>query len=153
MSAHHPQAWEALANAKHRAEGCCFGRMPAHDHERYTWAPKVLDELERMGYAIVRTPTIPTEADFMQWVEERGLNPHIDARLKKFGEEVGEVFGAAVAMDEDLTTKYKLGQEMAQVFLCLRGIAGAAGIDLDAEIEAEWERIQTRRWPHLEERQ
>lgn len=85
----------------------------------------------------------------MRWVESKGLDTSIDGRLKKLGEEVGEVFGAVVALQEGRVGKFNIAQELAQTFMCLLGLSEAAGIDLDAAIRAEWSEMQSRVWEHL----
>jgi NTP pyrophosphatase (non-canonical NTP hydrolase) len=92
---------------------------------------------------------IPTQYELARWLNNHHLSIGLNARLMKFGEEAGEVFGAAVAQAEGLEGKFDLGQELAQTFMCLLGIAYAAGLDLTEEIGKEWDRMQVREWEHL----
>lgn len=92
----------------------------------------------------------PTQQDVMRWVETKRLSTTVDARLKKLGEEVGEVFGAVVALDEGRLGKFNIAQELAQTTICLLGLAEALGIDLDIAVRTEWTQMQTRTWEHLD---
>lgn len=92
---------------------------------------------------------VPSQEAVMEWVQGKHLDTSMRGRCMKLGEEVGEVFGAVVAMSEGLHTKFDLGQEMAQAVMCLKGLAQAAGLDLDTEVQKEWIRMQTREWEHL----
>jgi NTP pyrophosphatase (non-canonical NTP hydrolase) len=92
--------------------------------------------------------TSPSPTDVIEWVRQRW--PHactVESRALKLAEEAGEVVGAVVKMSEGRKTLADLATECAQAVMCLKGIAGAAGFDLDAAVTAEWVDMQTRTWP------
>lgn len=89
----------------------------------------------------------PSSDEVLRWVRERWPD-HCDPtwRAMKLAEEAGEVVGAVVKMAEGRKTKADLATEMAQLVMCVLGLAAAADIDLDVAVRNEWADMQTRQW-------
>lgn len=90
---------------------------------------------------------LPTQKQTLDWVRERfptRCDP--DSRALKLGEEAGEVQGAVIKMGEGRKTLADLATETAQLVICAMALAESAGFDLNAAIEAEWERCGVRVW-------
>lgn len=91
---------------------------------------------------------VPTDAEVLAWVRARWPDRcGLDARAMKLGEEAGEAVGAATRIAEGRGTRAALAKELAQVVMCVKGLAAAADVDLDAAVRAEWVDMQTRQWP------
>ena len=89
----------------------------------------------------------PSNVEVLEWARARwpercGLGD----RAKKLAEEAGEVMGAVVRIEEGRGSKEHLAQELARLVMCIKGVAAAADIDVDAAVEAEWAEMQTRQW-------
>lgn len=86
---------------------------------------------------------LPDERAVAKWVLERfPFQRSLHWRITKHTEEAGEVAGAYVKMNDGTgrKTAADLRQECAQAYICLLGIAGAAGFRLDDAVAEEWER-------------
>lgn len=103
---------------------------------------------EREGERVASDPTcrghgvivrhVP-QADVLAWAAKRwpdGVD--VQSRALKLAEEAGEVIGAVVKMPEGRKSKADLAIELAQLVMCAKGLAEAAGIDLDAAVSSEW---------------
>lgn len=86
----------------------------------------------------------PTQEEVHKWVQSRWPN-HVSPlwRAVKLGEEVGEVLGAVIKMDEGDGRKSvdDVRLETAQVVICAMALAAAAGFDLDCAVADEWSRL------------
>lgn len=90
----------------------------------------------------------PTNDEVLAWVRERW--PHrcdLTNRAMKLGEEAGEVIGAVVRIEEGRGSTDHLAKELAQLVMCIKGIAAIAGIDVETAVANEWDEMQTRQWP------
>lgn len=93
------------------------------------------------------TAYVPTDAEVLAWVKERW--PHRatpDARAMKLAEEAGEVVGKVTRLAEGRGSVDALAKEMAQLAMCMKGLAAIFGIDIFAAVGAEWTEMQTRQW-------
>ena len=89
------------------------------------------------------------QAEVLEWVADRWPDYTEPIwRAVKVGEEAGEVLGAIIKSQEGVGGKNisDVAQETAQLVLCAMALAESCGFDLNAEIEAEWERCLVRVW-------
>lgn len=87
------------------------------------------------------TPHFPSQTAVLAFIEQRW--PELVTpiwRAAKLGEEVGEVLGAVIKIDEGRKTLADLEMECAQVVLCTMALAESVGFDLWSAVEAEYER-------------
>lgn len=92
-------------------------------------------------------PPLPSDAEVLAWVRARWPERcSLDARAIKLAEEAGEVVGAAVRLGEGRGSTAHLAKELAQLVMCIKGVAAVAGIDVEEAVRAEWAEMQHRQW-------
>lgn len=90
----------------------------------------------------------PTNDEVLAWVRERWPERcDLTSRAMKLAEEAGEVVGAVVRIEEGRGSLAHLTQELAQLVMCIKGVAAIAGIDMEAAVDTEWTNMQARWWP------